>query len=107
MPFGIPSQDTFLRVFAMLDQEAFRVCFLSWVAQLKAVAAKKKHIALTILTSVCLLSAGKTIWLGLATIATAVLSAVAGGAGWQEAVIAAIGAANIYVRTQTDKPITK
>lgn len=49
----------------------------------------------------------KTIWLGLATIATAVLSAVAGGAGWQEAVIAAIGAANIYVRTQTDKPITK
>ena len=28
----------------------------------------------------------KTIWLGLATIATAVMSAVAGGAGWQEAV---------------------
>jgi hypothetical protein len=46
LPFGIPSQDTFLRVFAMLDQEAFRVCFLSWVAQLKAVAAKKKHIAI-------------------------------------------------------------
>ena len=49
----------------------------------------------------------KTIWLGLATIATAVVSAVAGGAGWQEAVIAAIGAANIFVRTQTGKPIGK
>lgn len=49
----------------------------------------------------------KTIWLGLATITTAVISAVAGGAGWQEAVIAAIGAANIFVRTQTDKPIGK
>lgn len=49
----------------------------------------------------------KTIWLGLATIATAALSALAGGAGWQEAVIAAIGAANIFIRTQTDKPIAK
>ena len=49
----------------------------------------------------------KTIWLGLATIATAVMSAVVGGAGWQEAVIAAIGAVNIFIRTQTDKPIAK
>jgi hypothetical protein len=49
----------------------------------------------------------KTIWLGLGTIATAVISAVAGGGGWQEAVLAAIGAANIFIRTQTDKPITK
>ncbi len=39
----------------------------------------------------------KTIWLGLGTIATAVISAVAGG-GWQEAVLAAIGAANIFIR---------
>lgn len=49
----------------------------------------------------------KTIWLGLGTIATAVISAVAGGGGWQEAVLAAIGAANIFIRTQTDKPIAK
>ena len=49
----------------------------------------------------------KTIWLGLTTIATAVMSAVAGGAGWQEAVIAAIGAVNIFIRTQTEKPIAK
>ncbi|HQG03891.1 MAG TPA: hypothetical protein PK838_06165 [Thermoleophilia bacterium] len=49
----------------------------------------------------------KTIWLGLATIATAVVSAVAGGAGWKEAVIAAVGAANIFLRTQTDKPVGK
>jgi hypothetical protein len=47
----------------------------------------------------------KTIWLGLATIAIAVVSAVAGGAGWQDAVLAAIGAANIFLRTQTDKPV--
>ncbi len=49
----------------------------------------------------------KTIWLGLGSIATAVISAVASGAGWQEAAIAAIGAANIFIRTQTDKPIAK
>lgn len=44
LPNGIPSQDTFLRVFAMLDAEAFRACFLTWVAQLKS-AARGKHIA--------------------------------------------------------------
>jgi len=49
----------------------------------------------------------KTIWLGVATIATAVVSALVGGAGWQEAVLAAIGAANVYLRTQTDKPVSK
>ena len=49
----------------------------------------------------------KTIWLGLATIATAVVSAVAGGAGWQQEVLAAVGAANIFLRTQTDKPVGK
>jgi hypothetical protein len=49
----------------------------------------------------------RTIWLGLATIATAVVSAVAGGAGWQQAILAAVGAANIFLRTQTDKPVGK
>jgi hypothetical protein len=49
----------------------------------------------------------KTIWLGLATIATAVVSAVAGGAGWQQAILAAVGAANFFLRTQTDKPVGK
>jgi len=49
----------------------------------------------------------KTIWLRLATIVTAVVSAVAGGAGWQEAVLGALGAANIFLRTQTDKPVGK
>jgi hypothetical protein len=34
----------------------------------------------------------KTIWLGLATIVTAVVSGVSGGAGWQQAVLAAVGA---------------
>ena len=41
----------------------------------------------------------KTIWLGLATIATAVVSAVAGGAGWQQAVLAAITRIHLYDRT--------
>ena len=38
LPYGIPSQDTFLRVFSMIEPDAFRDCFLNWVAQLKAVA---------------------------------------------------------------------
>jgi len=49
----------------------------------------------------------KTIWLGLATIVTAAVSAVAGGAGWKEAMLAAIGATNIFLRTQTDKAVGK
>ena len=31
LPHGIPSHDTFGRVFARLDPQAFRRCFLSWV----------------------------------------------------------------------------
>jgi predicted transposase YbfD/YdcC len=31
LPSGIPSHDTFARVFARLDSEAFSRCFLSWV----------------------------------------------------------------------------
>ena len=32
LPHGIPSHDTFGRVFAALDPEAFRAAFLAWVA---------------------------------------------------------------------------
>jgi hypothetical protein len=32
---------------------------------------------------------------------------VAGGAGWQQAVFATVGAANIILRTQTDKSLGK
>ena len=32
LPNGIPSHDTFARVFARLDPEAFRTCFLTWLA---------------------------------------------------------------------------
>jgi len=49
----------------------------------------------------------KTIWLGVSTIVIAVVSAVAGGAGWEEAVLAAIGAVNVFLRTQTGKAIGK
>jgi predicted transposase YbfD/YdcC len=34
LPGGIPSHDTFARVFSMIDVEAFADCFLSWVGSL-------------------------------------------------------------------------
>ena len=36
LPFGIPSQDTFLRVFALLDPDEFRLAFVAWVEGLRA-----------------------------------------------------------------------
>lgn len=35
LPHGIPSQDTFLRVFAILDPEQFRGCFIKWVESIR------------------------------------------------------------------------
>jgi len=32
LPHGIPSHDTFRRVFAVLDAEQFRNCFISWIS---------------------------------------------------------------------------
>ncbi len=37
LPNGIPSHDTFGRVFALLDAQQFRNCFLSWVQAVSAV----------------------------------------------------------------------
>ena len=34
LPNGIPSHDTFGRVFAALDPQAFEACFMSWVKSL-------------------------------------------------------------------------
>jgi len=34
LPWGIPSHDTFGRVFARLNPEAFEACFVAWIASL-------------------------------------------------------------------------
>jgi predicted transposase YbfD/YdcC len=34
LPHGIPSHDTFRRVFMLIDPEAFEACFLAWVSSL-------------------------------------------------------------------------
>jgi predicted transposase YbfD/YdcC len=45
LPHGIPSHDTFGRVFAALDPDGFERCFQAWVADLAGTSAGK-HIAI-------------------------------------------------------------
>lgn len=45
LPNGIPSHDTFGRVFALLDPRVFEECFLKWIADL-AVASQGRLIAI-------------------------------------------------------------
>jgi predicted transposase YbfD/YdcC len=45
LPNGIPSHDTFERVFDQLDPQAFQACFRQWIAALSA-ALDIKHIAI-------------------------------------------------------------
>ena len=45
LPNGIPSHDTFGRVFALLDPEAFGTCFTAWMAAVCAVLGLK-HVAI-------------------------------------------------------------
>jgi predicted transposase YbfD/YdcC len=45
LPNGIPSHDTFGRVFAMLDPQAFEQCFADWISEL-AVASPGRLIAI-------------------------------------------------------------
>jgi predicted transposase YbfD/YdcC len=44
LPNGIPSHDTFRRVFMLLDPEAFETCFIAWINDL-AIASKGRLIA--------------------------------------------------------------
>jgi DDE_Tnp_1-associated len=41
LPHGIPSHDTFSRVFALLDPEVFQQCFLAW---LKTIDLQKNNL---------------------------------------------------------------
>lgn len=45
LPHGIPSHDTFGRVFSLIDPEAFGACFLNWIHSLP-IDLKKEIIAL-------------------------------------------------------------
>jgi len=45
LPNGIPSQDTFARVFSILDSQAFQGCFLTWIEDIRVVT-KKEVIAI-------------------------------------------------------------
>jgi hypothetical protein len=38
LPNGVPSHDTFARVFARLDPEALQQCFLSWIRAISALS---------------------------------------------------------------------
>ena len=46
LPGGIPSHDTFGRVFARLDPEEFRACFLAWVRAVTGEAVAEGMIAI-------------------------------------------------------------
>jgi predicted transposase YbfD/YdcC len=49
LPHGIPSHDTFSRVFAALDSSKFELCFIEWAKSLERIFSKdnfKKHIAI-------------------------------------------------------------
>lgn len=45
LPHGIPSHDTFLRIFAQMNPDEFRAAFMLWVKSLK-ITARGKQIAL-------------------------------------------------------------
>lgn len=49
----------------------------------------------------------RMVWLGVLTIVGAAVTAWASGGTWKEAVIAAVGAAIIFLRTDTTAAITK
>src|SRR6187399_2573321 len=46
LPGGIPSRGTFGRVFARLDPEEFRACFLAWVRAVTGAAAAEGIVAI-------------------------------------------------------------
>lgn len=46
LPHGIPSQDTFLRLFAAIRPEAFQDAFRQWTAALRPATDDRPHIAL-------------------------------------------------------------
>ena len=59
LPHGIPSHDTFRRVFMLLDPQAFLECFLRWTQSLRA-AIPGELVALDGKTLLGTLAAGKS-----------------------------------------------
>lgn len=49
----------------------------------------------------------RIIWLGMLSVVSAALTTIIQGATWQQAVLAAVGALNILLRTQTDSTIKR
>ena len=49
----------------------------------------------------------RLVWLGVATVIGAGVTAWASGGSWKEGVVAAIGAAIIFLRTDTAKALVK
>ena len=45
LPHGIPSHDTFGRVLAALDPDAFEACFMQWTEGLTQAIGQRRHIA--------------------------------------------------------------
>jgi hypothetical protein len=62
LPNGIPSHDTFGRVFAVLDAEAFQACFIRWVEGIFQVMKGKSlasTAALSLLNTSVIMMAGR------------------------------------------------
>ena len=52
LPNGIPSADTFARLFARINPNAFEHCFIQWTSALASVSASAKAVSAQLCSSV-------------------------------------------------------